>query len=167
MQQEEMNFIDFMNRFKTVEVRKAMGDRDARYCLDGIVDMDDAFFGAPDEGGKRGRGTEKTPAIAALSLDEEGRPGYLKIQAVENIDGVRAVEVAHGSITPGAVIQTDGLNVYGILNSEGYEQHGKKYDPQSNPEHLHWLRAVISNLKAFISGTYHGLGKKHLRRYFD
>ena len=149
------------------KLRKAMGDRDARYYLDWIVDMDDAFFGAPSEGGKRGRGTEKTPAIAALSLDEEGRPGYLRIQAVESVDGAEAARVTHESVMPGAVIRTDGLNVYGILNSEGYGQHGEKFDPQGNPEHLHWLHAVISNLKAFISGTYHGLGKKHLQRYFD
>jgi transposase-like protein len=149
------------------KLRKAMGDRDAKYYLDGVVDMGDAFFGAPSEGGKRGRGTEKTPAIAALSLDEEGRPGYLKPQAVGNIDGVGVIGAAHDTITPGAAIHTGGLNVYGILNSEGYGQQGEKFDPQSNPEHLHWLHVAISNLKAFISGTYHGLGKKHLQRYFD
>ena len=100
-------------------------------------------------------------------MGEESRPGYLGIQAVESVDGAEAARVTHESVMPGAVIRTDGLNVYGILNSEGYEQHGEKFDPQGNPEHLHWLHVVISNLKAFISGTYHGLGKKHLQRYFD
>jgi hypothetical protein len=86
---------------------------------------------------------------------------------VGNVDGAGAAGVAHETVTPGAVIRTDGLNVYGILNGEGYEQHGEKSDPQGSPEHLHWLHVVISNLKAFISGTYHGLGRKHLQRYFD
>jgi hypothetical protein len=49
-------------------------------CRVNIVEMDDAFFGAPNEGGKRGRGTKKTPAVIGLSLDEEGRPEHLKIR---------------------------------------------------------------------------------------
>lgn len=32
--------------------------RDARYTLAGIVELDDALFGAPKEDGKRGRGTD-------------------------------------------------------------------------------------------------------------
>ena len=27
--------------------------------------------------------------------------------------------------------------------------------------------ASISNAKSFLLGTYHGIGKKHLQRYFD
>ncbi|SCW81904.1 Transposase zinc-ribbon domain-containing protein, partial [Paenibacillus tianmuensis] len=42
------------------KIRKAMGDRDAHYQLAGLVELDDAFFGAPTEGGKRGRGTDQT-----------------------------------------------------------------------------------------------------------
>jgi hypothetical protein len=70
-------------------------------------------------------------------------------------------------ITPGAAVHTDGLTVYNALNREGYEQRGERFDPKNNPEHLHWLHVVISNLKALISGTYHGLDGKHLQRYFD
>ena len=149
------------------KLRKAMGDKDAKYYLDGIVDMDDAFFGTPSKGGKRGRGTEKTPAIIALSLDERGRPKHLKIEVVEGVNGANILEVAKETVAPNAKIRTDGLNSYNILNREGYEQEGKKFDPENDPEHLHWLHVIISNLKVFIAGTYHGLGKKHLQRYFD
>lgn len=40
------------------KIRQAMRKRDAEYTLAGIVELDDAFFGAPSEGGKRGRGTD-------------------------------------------------------------------------------------------------------------
>jgi transposase-like protein len=149
------------------KLRKAMGDRDAKYYLEGIVEMDDAFFGSPDEGGKRGRGTEKTPAIVALSLDEEGHPRHLKVEMVESVNGANILEVTKGAVAPGAKIRTDGLKAYNILNRGGYEQEGKKFDPKNDPAHLHWLHVIISNLKAFIAGTYHGLDKKHLQRYFD
>lgn len=32
---------------------------------------------------------------------------------------------------------------------------------------FHWVHALISNLKPFLLGTYHGLGCKHLQSYFD
>ena len=149
------------------KLRKAMGDRDADYYLKGIVEMDEAFFGAPTENGKRGRGTEKTPAVVAMSVNEEGHPEYVKIQVLEQVNGAAILEMANDTIAPGATIRTDGLNVYTSLNKAGYEQQGEKFDPENNPQHLHWLHVIISNLKACIIGTYHGLDKKHLQSYFD
>lgn len=32
---------------------------------------------------------------------------------------------------------------------------------------LHWLHVVISNAKAFILGTYHGLPKAYLQSYLN
>lgn len=47
-----------------------MGDRDANYQLARLVELDDVFFGAPSEGGKRGRGTEQTPVLVGVSLNK-------------------------------------------------------------------------------------------------
>jgi len=149
------------------KLRNAMAQRDAKYLLGGTIEMDDAFFGAPTEGGRRGRGTDKTPAIIELGLDEQGRPEFVKIEAVETINGATITEVATRTIEPGAEIYTDGLNSYEQLAESGYEHHGIKFSPEENPDHLHWLHTIISNVKAFIGGTYHGLDKKHLQRYFD
>lgn len=54
------------------KIRKAMGDRDSQYMLSGIAELDDFFIGAPNEGGKRGRGTEKSLVLAGLSLNNQG-----------------------------------------------------------------------------------------------
>ena len=58
-------------------IRSAMGQRDAAYLLSGVVEFDDAYFGGPTAGGKRGRGTEKAKVFVALSLDAHGNPQYL------------------------------------------------------------------------------------------
>jgi len=50
---------------------------------------------------------------------------------------------------------------------EDYTLSAKVFDPQEDPEHLKWLHMAISNAKAFIDGTFHGLGPKHLQRYLD
>ncbi len=65
-------------------IRKAMGDRDANYRLAGLVELDDAFFGTPTEGGKRGRGTGQTPVLVGVSLDKQGLPLYVKMQVIRN-----------------------------------------------------------------------------------
>jgi transposase-like protein len=144
-----------------------MAQRDEKYILGGTVEIDDAFFGAPTEGGKRGRGTDKTPAIIELELDEQGRPVYVKVEVVEAINGETVAEIVSRTIEPGARIHTDGLSSYEKLSSEGYEHHAENFDPKENPDHLRWLHTIVSNIKAFIGGTYHGLDKKHLQRYMD
>ena len=53
-------------------LRNAMGERDKDYVLSGIIELDDAYFGAPSSNGKRGRGTDKASALAAVSLTDEG-----------------------------------------------------------------------------------------------
>jgi len=60
------------------KIRKAMNDRDNKYALAGIVEMDDFFIGSPTEGEKRGRGTDKTRNIASLSLNEPDHPLFRK-----------------------------------------------------------------------------------------
>ena len=32
---------------------------------------------------------------------------------------------------------------------------------------MNWLHIIIGNAKAFVLGTFHGLGKKHLQSYLD
>jgi hypothetical protein len=57
-----------------------MSNRDKKYLLSGTVEMDEAYFGAPEKGGKRGRGTSKTPVLAALSLDALDHPQYARLK---------------------------------------------------------------------------------------
>jgi transposase-like protein len=149
------------------KLREAMGSRDEEYYLEGIVEMDDTFFGASTENGKRGRGTDKTPAIVAISLDDEGHPEYVKVQIVDTVNGTTVTDVAKTTVQAGSTIRTDGLNSYKALNKEGYEQQAENFDPENHPELLHWLYVIVSNLKAFITDTYHGLDRKHLQRYVN
>jgi transposase-like protein/predicted RNA-binding Zn-ribbon protein involved in translation (DUF1610 family) len=149
------------------KIRKAMSDRESGYMLSKIIEMDDAYFGAPDEGGKRGRGTDKTPAVIAVQVDEKGRPTYAKAVVVDNLRGASIVDVTRGIVEPCSEVRTDGYKPYSTLPDTEYVLNSKNFDPENSPDHLLWLHKVISNMKAFISGTYHGLDKKHLQRYFD
>lgn len=149
------------------KIRHAMSVRDARYRLAGLVELDDAFFGAPTEGSKRGRGTEKATVVVGLSLHANGHPQYAKMQVVPNVQGKTLKGLAEKALKPGATIHTDGFRSYQALSDKGFDVQGIKFDPKTNPDHLHGLHTIISNAKAFIGGTYHGLDKKHLQAYLD
>ncbi|MFT8077298.1 transposase, partial [Salmonella enterica subsp. enterica serovar Typhimurium] len=52
---------------------KAMQDRDTRYALNGIIELDDTYIGGKNKPGKRGRGASgKTPVIVAVEARPKG-----------------------------------------------------------------------------------------------
>ena len=145
-------------------LRSAIGERDKDYVLSGIIELDDAYFGAPSSNGKRGRGTDKTSALAAVSLSDEGHPLFLKIQVSKlGAESVRAV--AQQIVRSGSEIHSDALGSFHAALQGEYVHHYQVFDKDSGA--LHWIHTLISNAKSFLLGTYHGIGKKHLQRYFD
>ena len=144
-------------------IRKAMAERDSVYQLIGTIEMDETFYGAPGAR-KHGRGTGKTSILVALSKDTQGRPGFLKMK-VAPVTKQAIGGMVNESVTPGSIVQTDGLNLYQYALSDEYQ-----HDPHPNgtdPSMLNWTHTVISNAKAFLHGTFHGLDKRHLQRYLD
>jgi len=85
--QRELELTRFRATLMEQKIRHAMGQRDENYLLSGLVELDEGFFGAPTEGGRRGRGTDKTPVMTGLSLDELGRPGYIHMQVIDSVNG--------------------------------------------------------------------------------
>jgi transposase-like protein len=148
------------------KIRHAMRSRDEQYVLSGIVEMDETYFGGPGEEPKRGRGTNKTPTLVALSLRPDGKPKFLKMQAVDNVKSETLVEFIKQAMTADATIVNDGFKAYRAIAAERSTL-TMKFDPINNPDHMKWLHRAISNAKAFILGTYHGIKGKHLQAYLD
>ena len=145
-------------------IRAAMGQRDKTHRLNGNIEFDDTYFGGPTVGKKRGRGTEKAKVFVAVSLDEWGNPLYAKMRVTQNIKRASVKKFAQTAFAQGSTIRSDGYRSY-IPALEGFIHEHKPYDPNSGL--LHWLHIVISNAKAFILGTYHGLPKKNLQAYLN
>lgn len=103
------------------KIRQAMRKRDAAYTLAGIVELDDAFFGAPSEGGKRGRGTDKTKVLVGVSLNKEGHPLFLKMEVVPNIKGESLTKFAKKAIQSGSTISSDAYHSYRALDGAGFK----------------------------------------------
>lgn len=145
-------------------IREAMGQRDDNYSLNGIVEFDDAFFGGPTVGKKRGRGTEKAKVFVALSLDEKENPQFLKMKVTKDIRQSSVRRFAQNNISTGSVVRSDGYRSYAPALTD-YRHEPKPYNPESGL--LHWIHIAISNAKAFILGTYHGLPGRKLSAYLN
>jgi transposase-like protein len=150
------------------KIRKGMEDRESLYKLAGIVEVDESYFGGPSKGGKRGRGTDKTPVQVAVSLDKQGHPLYAKMEIMKNIKSETLVEFAQHNIEDGSTINSDAYSSYKKAFAKSKFPHNPmKFEPKENPDHLDWLHRIVGNAKAYILGTYHGLGAKHLQAYLS
>lgn len=147
-------------------IRRAMGEREAMYKLNDIVELDETYYGGAVEGDKRGRGTSKMKVLVALSLSSKFM-GFVKMKIVDRIDSDIVKEFIQNGIEKGSKIITDGLNVYLDLKSIGYIHERRIVGDQKAHEILPSIHTVVSNAKSFIAGTYHGLDKKHFQYYLD
>lgn len=148
------------------KIRKAMHEREQRYTLQGIVEMDEAYFGGPGEDPKRGRGTNKTPVLVAMALTQQGKPKHLKMKAVKNVGSESVKDFVEHNLDTDVTIVSDGFSTYKTL-AQSYRTLAMKFDPKNNPDHMQWAHKAIANAKAFIQGTYHGIKGKHLQAYLD
>lgn len=148
------------------KIREAMGKRDAKYLLAGLVELDDGFVGAPDKGGKRGRGTGKQQVVAEAATNGEA-VYYAKMKAVDNFTQETVEELAKETIAPGATVKTDALAVNKAVAKSGYDHIEVTVKGKDPAEELKWVHILLSNVKAFLQGTFHGIGKKHIQRYLD
>lgn len=146
-------------------IRSAMGERDKQHFLAGIIEFDDTYIGGPEAGSKRGRGTTKSKVFVALSLTEKGCPKYLKMGVTENLKQKSVKNFATQSFSEGSTVLSDGYRSYIPALRNHFDHQHKVYDP--NGSELKWLHTIISNAKAAILGTYHGLPKKYLQSYLD
>ena len=147
------------------KIRAAFQDRDAKYMLDNVIEMDDAFFGG-SVAGKRGRGADnKTQVI--ISVENHGKKaGFAKMTVVETLNASTVEVFAQRTTRNGSTIRTDGYSSYRVL-AKHYAHDGKTVAPKDAPIMLPWVHTLIGNVKTFLRGTYHGVSHKHLQRYLD
>ena len=106
------------------------------------------------------RGTDKAKIVVALSKTENGAALFTRMQVVEDVTSKTLQQVVGKTVATGAKIECDGYRSY--KNLSGVELDAKKYESGD----LHWLHKTISNLKAFLLGTYHGRCTQ-LQAYLD
>lgn len=148
--------------YMLMRIRAAMLQREHRYVLAGVTEMDDSYFGSKIRG-KRGRAAGRQSVMVAVSKNRDGHPQYLKMEVTEDVKRSSVKAFLANSIAKGSTVQTDSFYSYVNPLRDGYIQDAENFDPSN--EHLLWVHILISNAKAFLNGTYHGTGTKHLQLY--
>ncbi len=154
------------------KIRQAMADRNQLYQLRGVIEIDESFYGGKKEGGdKRGRGTGKVPVmIEASTFDcgDGGRGlGFARMRVVDRVDAATVESVIGEDVAAGQTVVTDGWPSYNVARRMGHDHHREVAEPGGSNAALKWVHILASNSKAFLLGTFHGVGKKHLQSYLD
>jgi hypothetical protein len=151
------------------KLQQVMANRDDSRILQGMLMVDDVYWGGKKRDGKRGRGASgKMPLIAALSLSPEGHPLYLKLS---HLKGFTRKEIRAWStryICPDSHVVSDGLNCFTAVTETPCSHEpiityqGGRYD---DGKVFQWLNTVIGNVKNALRGTHHAVSENHLSRY--
>lgn len=130
--------------------------------LSGEIELDDAYIGKG--GGLRGRGTDKVPLIVGA---ERAHGGKLAIRVTSDCSGASYKEYAKRHIADTAHIRTDGWKgaKSGLKARKGHDP--KVFDASNEDARLPLVHHIISNFKAYVQGTYHGVTRDRLQSYAD
>ena len=164
------------------KLRKAMGTRDERYTLEGMIEFDEGYFTVESseieqEKGIRGRGAagkqnvavmvESTP-LENIETGQESRScRYFKAKVLETHLSLEINETIKESIDNQSIVFTDKSTSY-VDISDFVELHiTEKSDKETTKETLKWVHITISNAKRNLLGNYHKIKRKYLQLYLN
>ena len=151
------------------KINRAMARQEATHRLEGAVQIDDAYLGGERAGGTPGRGSEnKVPFVAAVALDEQGGPKYIKLNLVSGFTSVAIGKWASASLKPGCVVTSDGLGCFAAVTDAGCVHVPVvvgRLKPRDLPQ-FKWVNTVLGNLKTTLAGAFHSLNySKYAENY--
>jgi len=165
------------------KLRKAMGNRDDRYTLEGMIEMDEGYFTieASEQAHKtqksgRGSKTKSNVMIMAEStvledintgkIDKQCR--YFKAKVLEDHKADGTDDTFQKAIDDQqTIVFTDKSTSY--VNIADYVEiyMSEKSSEKTTKETLKWVHIAISNAKRNFAGTHHKIKKKYLQLYLN
>jgi transposase-like protein len=130
------------------------------------VEVDEAYFGGSETGGKRGGGVENTVLAATAVETDERKVGRMRISIIEDSSSASLHGFIENAVGKGSIIATDGWRGYNGISEKGYS-HEVITGGEQDAVLLH-IHTIISLIKRWILGTLQGsCSKEHLGYYFD
>lgn len=148
-----------MQVMKECEPQKTLAQR---------VEMDDAYVGG-ERPGKVGRGAEgKTPFIAAVETDWDGKPRRMALQVVKGFTSDEVADFAGAKLEASCDVISDGLACFGAVIEQGcshtYIVTGGGRKSAQKPA-FKWVNTTLGNIKSALNGIYRHQASKHVPRY--
>ncbi|HOB36908.1 MAG TPA: IS1595 family transposase [Candidatus Avimonas sp.] len=149
------------------KLRRAMV-RPGRDKLQGTVEVDEAFIGAPGKGGKRGRGAENKVLVAIAVEVSDNKIGRIRMNVIDDASSQSLHGFIESTVEKGSTIITDGWSGYSGLTSKGYPQENKVKKSEDEDSLLPHVHTTVSLLKRWLMGTLQGsCSREHFSYYLD
>lgn len=133
-----------------------MATADAQMPLHGRVVVDDAYLGG-ERPGTRGRGSpNKVPFVAAVQLNGQGLPKYVKVTPVPGFTLRAVADWALTALLPGTDVLSDGLGCFAGVIDAGCAHTtivAGKRKPRELPR-FKWVNTLLAKLKTAINGAH-------------
>ena len=134
----------------------------------GKIEVDEAYFGAPGKGGKRGRGSENKVLVAIAVEINDKKVGRIRMAVIDSASSENLHNFVEMTCEKGSTIITDGWSGYNGLSEKGYLPETTKRKPDADDTLLPHVHTVISLLKRWLLGTLQGsCSKEHIGYYLD
>lgn len=148
------------------KLRRAMV-RPGRDRLSGVVEVDEAYWGA-EESGVRGRqSVRKALIIVAAQADGRGI-GRIRLRHIPDTNRSTLHGFIADSIEPGSTVISDGLQAYREMENYVHDRQIQKRQPADAEHLLPRVHRVISLLKRWLLGTHQGaVAHEYLQDYLD
>ena len=148
------------------KIRRAMVTP-GREQLQGEVEVDETFIGAPEEGRHGRRMTDRTMVVVAAEKDGRGI-GRIRMRRVLDGSADSLHPFVKDSMVPGSTLLTDDWQGYAGL--EGYRRKIKviAHSGRTASQVMPRVHRVVSHLKRWLMGTHQGaVSHEHLDYYLD
>ena len=164
------------------KLRKAMGNRDAKYTLEGMIEFDEAYFTVESseieqEKGIRGKGAvgkqnvavmaESTPLEDIETGKNEKQVRFFKAKVLDGHSGEEINETIKESIDNQSIVFTDKSTSYVDIADFVQLHVMEKSSKETTEETLKWVHIAISNAKRNLLGNYHKIKRKYLQLYLN
>ena len=164
------------------KLRKAMGNRDERYTLEGMIELDEGYFSVCSNDvekfqGKRGRGACGKNNVAVMAEStvledlETGKKSnqvrYFKAKVLETHTSQEIDNTLEDSLDEKTIVFSDKSTSY-VDIADYVELHvTEKSSEQTTKETLKWVHIFISNAKRTLLCNYHKIKRKYLQLYLN
>ena len=102
----------------------------------------------------------KPPFVAAVSLDADMHPKFIKLTPVAGFTLNAIAAWAKSCLKPGATVLSDGLACFAALTQAGCTHQAivvGDRKPRDMPE-FKWVNIVLGKLKTTLAGAHHAFG---------
>lgn len=131
------------------------------------MEVDETYLGAPVPG-RAGRGCGKVPLLVAVEAAGPGGPGRCSVRVASDVTAGSYREFCRLHVGALARVRFDGFLPIGCaLASWPRAEAGRTPSGGSPGTWLRLAHKVISNLRAYVQGTYHGLPAARLQGAVD